>query len=104
MANGVDPYDKLRHDYPAILTAEQVAEILTLNIRTVYAMAQDGRLPASRLPGARKFHFRLEEIINLLETHRVTPTGAPNTPPQPEPTTPTPTRRATPRATPTKQR
>ena len=77
-----DPYQQLRRDYPAILSAEQVAEILGLNIRTVYVMATDGRMPASRLPGSRKFHFRLEEIIGLLETHRVTPTDAPpSTPP-----------------------
>lgn len=80
-----DPYGRLRADYPSILSAEQVAEILGLNIRTVYVMAADGRMPASRLPGSRKFHFLLEEIIALLEAHRVSPepgqSEAANTPP-----------------------
>lgn len=79
-----DPYQQLRDNYPAILSAEQVAEILNLNIRTVYVMAADGRMPASRLPGSRKFHFLLEEIIGLLEQHRVTPTDEPPTPPKPK--------------------
>lgn len=82
-----DPYQQLRRDYPAILSAEQVAEILGLNIRTVYVMAADGRMPASRLPGNRKFHFRLEEIIDLLEAHRVKPTDEPPTPPPAKPAT-----------------
>lgn len=68
-----DPYCRLRAEHPSILSAEQVAEVLGLNIRTVYVMAADGRLPASRLPGSRKFHFLLEEIIALLEAHRVSP-------------------------------
>ena len=80
-----DPYGRLRADYPSILSAEQVAEILGLNIRTVYVMAADGRMPASRLPGSRKFHFLLEEIIALLEAHRVSPdpgeSETANTPP-----------------------
>ena len=73
----VDPYANLRKDYRSILNAEEVAEILGLNIRTVYVMAADGRMPASRLPGSRKFHFLLEEIISLLETHKVKPTETP---------------------------
>ena len=80
-----DPYGRLRTDYPSIISAEQVAEILGLNIRTVYVMAADGRMPASRLPGSRKFHFLLEEIITLLEAHRVSPapggSEAPTAPP-----------------------
>ena len=88
----VDPYANLRKDYRSILNAEEVAEILGLNIRTVYVMAADGRMPASRLPGSRKFHFLLEEIISLLETHKVKPTETP--PAQPAAT---PRKRTTPR-------
>ena len=81
----VDPYANLRQNYEPILNAEEVAKILGLNIRTVYVMATDGRMPASRLPGSRKFHFRLEEIIGLLEEHRVTPTDEPPSRPPPKP-------------------
>jgi hypothetical protein len=35
-------------------------------------MAGDGRLPASRLPGSRKFHFILDDIIETLKANRVT--------------------------------
>ena len=63
----------MRRAYPPILTTAQVAELLDLNPRTVLNMAGDGRLPASRLPGARKFHFLLEDIIDTLKAHRVTP-------------------------------
>jgi hypothetical protein len=34
-------------------------------------MAADGRLPASRLPGSRKFHFFLEDVLDTLKQHRV---------------------------------
>ena len=72
-ARGGDAFDAVRRAYPPILTTAQVAELLDLNPRTVLNMAGDGRLPASRLPGARKFHFLLEDIIDTLKTHRVTP-------------------------------
>ena len=35
--------------------------MLDLNVRTVLAMANDGRLPASRLADSRKYHFLLED-------------------------------------------
>lgn len=66
-----DRYMRLRDAYPPILTTAQVAELLDLNPRTVLNMAGDGRLPASRLPGSRKFHFLLEDIISTLEANRV---------------------------------
>lgn len=68
-----DGFDAVRRAYPPILTTAQVAELLDLNPRTVLNMAGDGRLPASRLPGARKFHFLLEDVIETLKVHRVTP-------------------------------
>ena len=59
----VDGFAAVRAAYPPILNTSQVAELLDLNPRTGLNMAGDGRLPASRLPGSRKFHFLLEEII-----------------------------------------
>ncbi len=67
----VDGFDRVRSHYPPILNTAQVAELLDLNPRTVLNMAGDGRLPASRLPGSRKFHFLLEDIITTLKASRV---------------------------------
>lgn len=60
---------RLRELYPPILDTAQVAELLGLNVRTVMAMANDGRLPASRLPDSRKYHFFLEDIVTTLRSH-----------------------------------
>ncbi len=66
-------YDAVRAAYPPMLNTAQVAELLDLNPRTVLAMAGDGRLPASRLPGGRKFHFLLEDVLSTLAANRVSP-------------------------------
>ncbi len=66
-----DGFESVRRNYPPILNTAQVAELLDLNPRTVLNMAGDGRLPASRLPGSRKFHFLLEDIIATLKASRV---------------------------------
>ena len=67
-----DSLDAIRQQYPPILTTAQVAELLGLNVRTVMVMANDGRLPASRLPGSRKYHFILEDVLGTLAHHRIT--------------------------------
>ncbi len=54
-----------------------MAELLDLNTRTVLTMAGDGRIPASRLEGSRKYHFVLEDIIDTLKRNRVIPESAP---------------------------
>ena len=68
-----DGFDAVRNAYPPMLSTAQVAELLDLNPRTVLAMAGDGRLPASRLPDSRKYHFLLEDIITTLQANRVVP-------------------------------
>lgn len=73
-----DGFDALRTAYPPILTTAQVAELLDLNTRTVLTMAGDGRIPASRLEGSRKYHFVLEDIIDTLKRNRVIPESAPS--------------------------
>lgn len=52
------------------LTLPQVAELLHVSERTVFNMTRDGRLPARRLPGTRKYLYVREEIIELVNTHR----------------------------------
>lgn len=69
--------EPIRQQYPPILTTAQVAELLGLNVRTVMAMANDGRLEASRLPGSRKYHFFLENVLDTLAQHRVGPAPVP---------------------------
>ncbi|MEW6474328.1 MAG: helix-turn-helix domain-containing protein [Actinomycetota bacterium] len=73
MANHEQHLDSIRDRYPPILTTAQVAELLGLNVRTVMVMANDGRLPASRLPGSRKYHFLLEDVLATLTQHRIQP-------------------------------
>jgi excisionase family DNA binding protein len=76
--------NSIRSQYPPILTTAQVAELLGLNVRTVMVMALDGRLPASRLPGSRKYHFILEDVLTTLAAHRVAPeSGAAVVKPEP---------------------
>ena len=67
-----DGWDGVRKAYPPLLSTAQVAEMLDLNVRTVLAMANDGRLPASRLADSRKYHFLLEDVIKTLQANRVT--------------------------------
>ena len=68
-----DGFERIRQQYPPIISTGQVAELLDINPRTVLMMAADGRLPASRLPGSRKFHFFLEDVLKTLRKHMVEP-------------------------------
>lgn len=63
---------RIRAEYPPILDTAQTAELLHLNVRTVMNMANDGRLPASRLPGTRKFLFFLDDVIATLRANPAT--------------------------------
>ncbi len=64
---------QLQERYPPIITTAMVAEILDLNVRTVLLMAQDGRLPASRLPGSRSYRFFLSDVVRMLDENRLVP-------------------------------
>jgi excisionase family DNA binding protein len=52
------------------LTLEQVAELLHVSTKTVFNMTRDGRLPARRLPGSRRYLYVRQEILDLLDQHR----------------------------------
>ncbi len=71
-----DGFGRIRQQYPPIITTAQVAELLDINPRTVLMMASDGRLPASRLPGSRKFHFFLDDVLGTLRQNMVRPGAA----------------------------
>jgi excisionase family DNA binding protein len=65
-------------DYPLVMNSAQVAEMLNLpSIKTVQVMVRKGRIPAHRLPGARRYWFLRDEIVEWLESDatRVTPTA-----------------------------
>ena len=58
-------------DYPPIIDASQVAELLGMNVQMVRKYAREGRIPAYRLPGGRAFKFFRDEIFDFLRQHPV---------------------------------
>ena len=52
------------------LTVAQVAELLHVSTKTVFNMTRDGRLPARRLPGSRRYLYVRQEILDLLDETR----------------------------------
>lgn len=66
-------FDAIREEYPPVLTTAQVGELLHVGPRSVLAMATDGRLKASRLPGTRQYNFFREDVIRVLRENLVGP-------------------------------
>ena len=62
----------MAEDFPPILDAAQVAELLGMNVQMVRRYAREGRLPAYKLPGGRTFKFFREEIYEFVRAHPVT--------------------------------
>lgn len=58
-------------EYPPILDAAQVGELLSMNVQMVRKYAREGRIPAYRLPGGRAFKFFRDEIFDFLKQHPV---------------------------------
>ncbi len=56
-------------DYPPILDAAQVAELLGMNVQMVRRYAREGRLPAYKLPGGRTFKFFRDEVYEFVRSH-----------------------------------
>ena len=65
----------MAEDYPPILDAAQVAELLGMNVQMVRRYAREGRLPAYKLPGGRTFKFFRDEIYDFLRSHPVAAKG-----------------------------
>lgn len=63
-------------DYPPVLDAAMVAELLGMNVQMVRRYAREGRIPAYRLPGGRTFRFFRDEVVDFLREHRVDPEDA----------------------------
>lgn len=72
-----------------VLTSEEVAEFLGVSPKTVVNMAKNGRLPARRIPGTRRYLFFEREIFEVLEASKVGPGDDPDDevgePPEEEP-------------------
>jgi excisionase family DNA binding protein len=50
------------------MDSADVAEMLGSNIKQIQQMARDGRIPARRLPGARKYRFLRDDIVEWLHS------------------------------------
>ncbi|MEE8407326.1 MAG: helix-turn-helix domain-containing protein [Acidimicrobiia bacterium] len=61
----------MAEEYPPILDAAQVAELLGMNVQMVRRYAREGRLPAYKLPGGRTFKFFRDEIYEFVRSHPV---------------------------------
>ena len=56
-------------DYPLVMNTTQVAEMLGLpSIKTVQVMVRKGRIPAHRLPGARRYWFLRGELLAWVQS------------------------------------
>lgn len=53
-------------DYPPVLDAAMVADLLQMNIDTVRRLSREGVLPAHRVPGGRSYKYLKDEVISWL--------------------------------------
>lgn len=53
-------------DYPPVLDAAMVAELLGMNIDTVRRLSREGVIPAHRVPGGRTYKYLKDEVIGWL--------------------------------------
>jgi nitrogen PTS system EIIA component len=65
----------MAEEYPPILDAAQVAELLSMNVQMVRRYAREGRLPAYKLPGGRTFKFFRDEIYEWVRSHPAASAG-----------------------------
>ena len=54
-----------------ILGANEVADLLGMDVQMIRKYAREGRLPAYRLPGGRTFKFFRSEVLDFVRS--VTP-------------------------------
>jgi excisionase family DNA binding protein len=64
----VEDPDARRQDYPPVLDAQQVAQLLQLNIDYVRKLSREGVLPAHKLPGGRTFRYFKDEVLDWLRS------------------------------------
>jgi excisionase family DNA binding protein len=64
-----EPHSTL-DELPAMLDTHHVAELLGITSRSVARLVRRKIIPAGRIPGTRKYTFKRDEILTLLETPR----------------------------------
>lgn len=60
------PDHRSLNDYPDILTAALVAEMLDMNLDYVRKLSREGTIPAHKMPGGRVFRYFKDEIVGWL--------------------------------------
>ncbi|MGH3440868.1 MAG: helix-turn-helix domain-containing protein [Nitriliruptorales bacterium] len=55
-------------DFPPVLDAAMVADLLGMNIDTVRRLSREGVLPAHRVPGGRTYKYLKDEVIEWLRS------------------------------------
>jgi len=63
-------------EYPEVLDAAQVAELLGLSVDYVRRLSRQGVLPAKRLPGGRTFRYFRDELVEWLREQDVSASEA----------------------------
>jgi excisionase family DNA binding protein len=66
-------------DYPDVMTAALVAELLDMNLDYVRKLSREGTIPAHKMPGGRVFRYMKDEVvawIRGLPSHDQTGRGA----------------------------
>lgn len=58
--------NKSLDDYPDILTAALVAEMLDMNLDYVRKLSREDVIPAHKMPGGRVFRYFKDEIVAWL--------------------------------------
>ena len=58
--------EQQRIDYPPVLDAAMVAQLLGMNIDTVRRLSREEVIPAHRLPGGRTFKYLKDEVLEWL--------------------------------------
>lgn len=53
-------------DFPPVLDAAMVADLLGMNIDTVRRLSREGVIPAHRVPGGRTFKYLKDEVLDWL--------------------------------------
>ena len=55
-------------EYPDILDAATVAEMLQMNLDYVRKLSRENKIPAHKLPNGRKFRYFKDEIVEWLRS------------------------------------
>jgi excisionase family DNA binding protein len=60
-------------EFPQVLDAAQVAQLLGLSLDHVRKLSREGVLPAKRIPGGRVFRYFQDDVLDWLRAQDVRP-------------------------------